>query len=73
MRQEVDPSAPPTTVRVLVERGKIIEDMREQAQKIMRGNKIILCVDLGIGEASARSFGCDLSPKYVDINASYTT
>jgi glutamate N-acetyltransferase / amino-acid N-acetyltransferase len=58
---------------VLVERGKIIEDMLGQAKKIMRGNKIILCVDLGIGEASARSFGCDLSPKYVDINASYTT
>jgi glutamate N-acetyltransferase/amino-acid N-acetyltransferase len=58
---------------VLVERGKIVEDVLGKAQKIMKGNKIILCVDLGIGEGSARSFGCDLTPKYVDINANYTT
>jgi glutamate N-acetyltransferase/amino-acid N-acetyltransferase len=30
-------------------------------------------VDLGLGEASATAWGCDLTPEYVRINAEYTT
>ncbi len=57
----------------LVERGLIAEGMLEQAQKIMKGDAITIYVDLGLGASRARSFGCDLTHGYVDINANYTT
>ena len=57
----------------LVERGKIVEGVLEAAKKIMKGDAITINVDLNIGTASARSFGCDLTERYVDINANYTT
>ena len=57
----------------LVERGKIMEGVLEAAKKIMKGDAITINVDLDLGTASARSFGCDLTHGYVDINANYTT
>jgi glutamate N-acetyltransferase/amino-acid N-acetyltransferase len=57
----------------LVERGRIMDGVLAKAQRIMRGQDLIFYVDLGLGKASARSFGCDLTHEYVDINASYTT
>jgi glutamate N-acetyltransferase/amino-acid N-acetyltransferase len=57
----------------LVERGKIIEGVLDSAKKIMKGDSILIYVDLGLGEGTARSFGCDLTHGYVDINANYTT
>lgn len=57
----------------LVERGKIIEGVLDQAKKIMLGDAIQISIDLGLGDAKAKSFGCDLTHGYVDINASYTT
>ncbi|MDD1752296.1 MAG: bifunctional ornithine acetyltransferase/N-acetylglutamate synthase [Methanotrichaceae archaeon] len=57
----------------LVEKGVLVEGVLDQAKKIMEGNTIMIYVDLGMGKASARSFGCDLTHGYVDINANYTT
>ena len=57
----------------LVEKGRIADGILEQAQKIMKGDSIIINIDLGLGDAGARSFGCDLTHGYVDINANYTT
>ncbi len=57
----------------LVERGKITEGALDKAQKIMKGDTITILVDLGLGTASARSFGCDLTHEYVNVNANYTT
>ena len=57
----------------LVERGKIVDGVLEAAKKIMKGDAITINVDLNLGTASARSFGCDLTHGYVDINANYTT
>lgn len=57
----------------LVERGRIIDGVLDMAQKIMKGDAITIIVDLGLGTASARSFGCDLTHEYVNINANYTT
>ena len=34
---------------------------------------ITIEVDLGVGDATARAWGCDLSAEYVRINADYTT
>jgi glutamate N-acetyltransferase/amino-acid N-acetyltransferase len=39
----------------------------------MEHSSIVLRLDLGIGEASATGWGCDLSKDYVRINASYRT
>jgi glutamate N-acetyltransferase/amino-acid N-acetyltransferase len=57
----------------LVERGRIAEGVLDRAQKIMKGDTITILVDLGLGTASARSFGCDLTHEYVNVNANYTT
>ena len=57
----------------LVEQGKIIEGVLDQAKEIMKGDSILIHVDLGQGDGIARSFGCDLTHGYVDINANYTT
>jgi glutamate N-acetyltransferase/amino-acid N-acetyltransferase len=58
---------------MLVERGKIAEGVLDAAKKIMKGDAIIIRVDLNLGTAFARSFGCDLTHEYVNINANYTT
>ncbi len=58
---------------MLVEQGKIVEGVLETAKKIMKGDDITIRVDLDIGTAFARSFGCDLTHEYVNINANYTT
>jgi glutamate N-acetyltransferase/amino-acid N-acetyltransferase len=57
----------------LVEKGRIIQGVLARAKEIMKGDSILIYVDLGLGDATARSFGCDLTPGYVDINANYMT
>jgi glutamate N-acetyltransferase / amino-acid N-acetyltransferase len=57
----------------LVDKGKIVQSVLDQAKDIMKGESIFIYVDLGLGNATARSFGCDLTHGYVDINANYTT
>lgn len=44
-----------------------------KAKAIMGGDTLYVNVKLGLGKASATAWGCDLTHKYVDINASYTT
>ena len=57
----------------LVQKGQIAEDVLDTARQIMSGEEIIIHIDLGLGMASARSFGCDLTHEYVNVNANYTT
>lgn len=57
----------------LVEKGIIVDGVLTLAKEIMKGDAILIHVDLGLGDATARSFGCDLTHGYVDINANYTT
>jgi glutamate N-acetyltransferase / amino-acid N-acetyltransferase len=57
----------------LVDRGRIADGVLDSAQKIMKGDNITILVDLGLGNSSARSFGCDLTHEYVNVNANYTT
>ena len=35
--------------------------------------EVVIELDLGVGDSSARAWGCDLSKEYVRINAEYTT
>jgi glutamate N-acetyltransferase/amino-acid N-acetyltransferase len=39
----------------------------------LRGNEVLITVDLGIAGSRWRVYGCDLSDGYVRINADYTT
>ena len=57
----------------LVRRGKIVDGVLEEAEEAMRSEELLIKLDLGLGDGSARAFGCDLSYDYVKINADYTT
>ena len=45
----------------------------EEAYKIMKQEAFKVTCDLGLGDASYISYGCDLSYEYVKINAEYRT
>ncbi|MBN1322716.1 MAG: bifunctional ornithine acetyltransferase/N-acetylglutamate synthase [Methanotrichaceae archaeon] len=57
----------------LVDRGRIVDGVLEEAERLMKGKEIYILIDLHSGEGHARSFGCDLTHEYIDINANYTT
>jgi glutamate N-acetyltransferase/amino-acid N-acetyltransferase len=46
---------------------------RADAQAAMSGEEVQFRVDLGLGSASARAWGCDLTEGYVIENSAYTT
>lgn len=48
-------------------------NMEKSAHKELAGKEIIITIDLGAGKESANSLTCDLTEKYIDINAHYTT
>jgi len=45
----------------------------EKAYSIMKQEQFTVTCDIGLGEASYTSYGCDLSYEYVKINAEYRT
>jgi glutamate N-acetyltransferase/amino-acid N-acetyltransferase len=49
------------------------EEREEKAYKIMKNDSFRVVCDLGMGEGSFTSYGCDLSYEYVKINAEYRT
>lgn len=60
---------------VLVDRGitgneNVYEDLRTTLKK---SEDVRIIIDLGMGGRSAVSWGCDLTPEYVRLNAEYTT
>ncbi len=59
----------------LVDKGipKSDEATLAKAKAIMGGDTLYVKVSLEMGKAVATAWGCDLTHKYVDINASYTT
>jgi glutamate N-acetyltransferase / amino-acid N-acetyltransferase len=56
-----------------VEKGRIVDGVLDPAKEIMTSDAIIINIDLGLGVAQARGFGCDLTHEYVNVNANYTT
>jgi len=46
---------------------------RAAARARLKGDTVNITIDLPGGEGSAKAWGCDLSQKYVVINAEYTT
>ena len=49
------------------------KEREEKAYKIMKQESFRIVCDLGIGNGSYTSYGCDLSYEYVKINAEYRT
>ncbi len=61
----------------LVRKGEILafEDTPylERAEKIMQSKRVVVNIDLDLGDGEATAWGCDLTYDYVKINAEYTT
>ena len=45
----------------------------DEAAKVLAEHDILVKVDMGTGEASAKAWGCDLTYDYVKINGDYRT
>ncbi len=59
--------------RTWVERGGIEALSEAEAHRLLEEREIVVTLDLGLGDAGATAWGCDLSRDYVRINASYRT
>jgi glutamate N-acetyltransferase/amino-acid N-acetyltransferase len=56
----------------VVEKGQLIPSYEEiEVAEYMRGEKIDLTVDLGIGNKNFTAYTMDLTKKYIEINADY--
>jgi glutamate N-acetyltransferase/amino-acid N-acetyltransferase len=58
---------------VRVAKGGLTNNKDAEAAQVLRGNEIIISVDLHLGKAAARVLTCDFSEDYVRINAEYRT
>jgi len=56
-----------------VERGAIESLSEAEAHRMLEEQAVNIRLDLGIGQAHATGWGCDLSSEYVRINAHYRT
>jgi glutamate N-acetyltransferase / amino-acid N-acetyltransferase len=54
-------------------KGSSFEYDLEALRKYLGQSEVMISVDLGIGQASARVWGCDLTEGYIKENAYYTT
>jgi glutamate N-acetyltransferase / amino-acid N-acetyltransferase len=57
----------------LLERGLPLPFDRVAASRLLARDPAVIHIDLGLGNADAIVWGCDLSAEYVRINAEYTT
>ena len=49
------------------------DEVLERATRYLRGEEVVIGVDLGIAEGGFTAYGCDLTEGYIRINADYTT
>jgi glutamate N-acetyltransferase/amino-acid N-acetyltransferase len=74
-----DPSIEPAKVTIrfgdtnVFKKGSPVECDLEALRKYLGQGEVTIVVDLGIGKAAARVWGCDLTEGYVKENAYYTT
>ncbi|MBI4440090.1 bifunctional glutamate N-acetyltransferase/amino-acid acetyltransferase ArgJ [Candidatus Woesearchaeota archaeon] len=61
--------------RVIVENGVEVSDFDSYSiSKLIENNRTItITIDLGMGNAKAAAYGCDMSYDYIKINAEYST
>ncbi|WP_457614090.1 bifunctional glutamate N-acetyltransferase/amino-acid acetyltransferase ArgJ [Methanopyrus sp.] len=58
---------------VVTYEGGPVDFNEENAKRVLSASEVEIVVDLGVGDASARAWGCDLTYEYVRINAEYRT
>jgi glutamate N-acetyltransferase/amino-acid N-acetyltransferase len=75
VKAELDPESWSLALnsKTWVERGAIEALSEAEAHRELEGTNVTVTLDLGMGEASATAWGCDLSRDYVRINAHYRT
>ncbi len=57
----------------LITKGEVqVIDLKDLSAKLKK-DEVKIFIDLGVGDFSAKAWGCDLSQKYVQINAEYTS
>ncbi len=64
---------PPSAPIVLVAAGLPTTYDERAAAALLRADPVLITLDLGLGDAQATVWTCDLSAEYVAINAHYTT
>ncbi len=57
----------------VVNHGRAVLSSKTEAAKQLKGNEVVININLGRGKSSATAWGCDLTYDYVKINAEYTT
>ena len=56
----------------IYKKGDISKYYKEiQASKYMKGNEIKILINLNLGRSEFKAFSCDLTHKYISINADY--
>jgi len=74
-----DPSIEPSKVTIrfgatnVFKKGSPVDCDLEALRKYLGQSEVSVAIDLGIGKASARVWGCDLTEGYIKENAYYTT
>ena len=74
-----DPTIEPAKVTIrfanaaVFKKGSPVDCDLEALRKCLAQSEVTISVDLGIGKASARVWGCDLTEGYIKENAYYTT
>ena len=74
-----DPTIEPAKVTIrfgdtnVFKKGSPVDCDLEALRKYLGQSEVVITVDLGIGKASARVWGCDLTEGYIKENAYYTT
>ncbi|MBF0252353.1 MAG: bifunctional glutamate N-acetyltransferase/amino-acid acetyltransferase ArgJ [Candidatus Omnitrophica bacterium] len=54
-------------------KGKVIKNTKEQKQNVFKNKEVSIDVDFHCGTGKSKKYSCDLSKKYIAINAFYTT
>jgi glutamate N-acetyltransferase/amino-acid N-acetyltransferase len=57
----------------LLSAGEPLPFSKDRLRSLLRRDKVVVDIALDSGPAAATAWGCDLSKKYVEINAEYTT
>ena len=58
---------------VMYAQGRPHEPDGAEVRRALAGPDVLIAADLGMGDAAATAWGCDLTEEYVKINAEYTT
>lgn len=57
----------------LFDRGIVLAFDESVVHERMKQDEVVIAIDLGVGDAAATAWGCDLTTDYVHINADYRT